>query len=189
MNSIRELVDYIKKKSTKKIPFLVGISGFAGSGKSTISRELSQLLNNATIIHVDDFIKFSNNGAKPNYPHDWYAIEELVLKRLHTGKVISRTYDWKTNSKVIDEFIDVTPIIIMEGIPAMFRPDILQYLDLKVWIDCPQSIANERGKKRDREEHKVDYEDLWNNAWIPAESKYYEENRPDRFADLTFRNN
>jgi len=183
-----QLVDYIIKRYSEKSRTVIAISGFSGSGKSTISQVVSSSLKDSTVIHVDDFIAADENGAKPGYLHDWQNLEELLFKDARSGaKVVTKIYDWVTNKKVYEE-AEPAKYLIIEGTAGLFQEKYLQYFDLKVWIDMPQKIANARGMKRDNEEYRVDHNDLWNKVWIPLETESFQRQRPDRKADILLSN-
>jgi len=187
INHIEKLVEEIGKRSNNK-RFVVAVSGFAGAGKSTISGKLASILKNSLVIHVDDFIIADENGAKPGYPHDWENFERLVLSKLRDApKVTSRTFDWKSN-KIVDESIEVQRYIVVDGPSELFQDAFSQYLDLLVWVDVPQDIANARGMKRDREKYNVDHDDLWKTVWSPKEIKNFNVIRPDLKADFLIEN-
>ncbi|MCC2631671.1 MAG: putative phosphoribulokinase [Patescibacteria group bacterium] len=184
-----DLAKEIIELSKVRERFVIAISGFAGAGKSTISQKLAGSLGGASIIHVDDFIVADENGAKPGYPHNWQRFEELVLRELHvTNTVQSRIFDWKSNRQV-DERQEVGRFVIIDGPGELFQDAFRGYLDLLIWIDLPQDVANARGMKRDREEYQVDHDELWSTVWSPKEAETFMSIRPDLKADILFTNN
>ncbi len=55
ITSVNKLVEAIRERTQVAPYFIIAISGFGGSGKSTLSKQLAQILNDTTIISVDDF--------------------------------------------------------------------------------------------------------------------------------------
>ena len=182
ISSAQALAKQIRNDSASSKKYVIAISGFGGSGKSSTTNVLQNLLENTTVIHVDD------NGAKPGFIHDWQKLENEVFKKAHSEEnIISKIYDWETN-KITIETTSPNKIIIIEGSAGLFLPKYIDYFDLKIWLDVPQSIANARGKKRDKEEYGVDHDQVWDNVWSPKELETFTKNRPDKNADLLLQN-
>jgi uridine kinase len=101
ISSIEELASEIKNELAGNNRYVIAITGFAGAGKSSISRSLKELLGDCSIIEVDNFIKSDNNGAIHGHPHDWESLEIKTLAQLKTSQSVTiKTYDWKTNKAV-----------------------------------------------------------------------------------------
>ena len=182
------LADFISRTAATQSRYVVAISGFGGSGKSTVSGRLSRRLN-ASIIHVDDFIAADKNGARENFPHDWQKLEDLTLAHLKTeNEIVARIYDWQSNRQVLEK-TRVGKYVIIEGSAgALIRDDFRAYFDLTVWIDVPADIAHARGKRRDRVEQGVDHDHLWDEVWSPLENAWFDEHRPDLKVDVLLSN-
>jgi uridine kinase len=166
---------------------VVAISGFGGSGKSTLSARLGALLD-ATVIHVDDFIAADEHGAKENYLHDWEQLEDLTLAHVRTARdVVARIYDWPTNRRIL-EHVALGAYVIVEGSAGLLRDSYRGYFDLTVWIDVPADIAHARGKIRDKVEQGVNHDELWDNVWAPLELDAFAKQRPDLKADVLLSN-
>jgi uridine kinase len=54
--TIADIAQHIRNDTKQKHLVLIGIEGFGGSGKTTISKQLAEALGDAYIIHIDDFI-------------------------------------------------------------------------------------------------------------------------------------
>ncbi len=188
INSIDELIALVKENQQSADRLVIGISGFGGSGKSTLCNKLSSRFPTATVIHVDDFIETNEDGALPGYPHDWNKFEELTLKRLKSGNsVTSKIYDWQTN-KLINTKTTVSQLILIDGPATLLQEKYRPYIDLSIWLDVPHEVATARGKKRDKEEQGVDHDELWDTVWAPLEAQGFQDNRPDKQADILFPN-
>ncbi len=75
----------------------------------------------------------------------------------------------------------------MEGI-GLVRPSLMPYFDCSVWVDIPLEVAVERGKRRDREEYKVDHDSLWDELWMPNDRDYFEKYSPKEKVDFILQN-
>ena len=95
-NSLDDLVAAIQLAAQADFPFIIALDGFGGSGKTTLANKLVKQLQDAAILQVDDFIK--TPAPEQGYPYDYDAFEDS-LRRIKTDEtIISRTYDWKTDT-------------------------------------------------------------------------------------------
>lgn len=188
INDIEQLISEVKHRSVDDDRFVIAVSGFAGSGKSSVCRLLEKALPDCSVIKADDFIRTDESGAVYGHPHDYDALERSCLRRIKTDtNVIVKTYEWKTNKAVV-ESRNVAHYTIIDGPVGLFQDKLLRYFDLRVWIDCPLDIATARGKQRDKDEYNLDLEDLWDTVWLPEQERYYSEFRPDLKADIFYKN-
>lgn len=162
----------IKKILTLKTPAIIAVSGFGGAGKSTFSGELSGLIK-ASVICVD---QFGVDRAIEDYTHwagmDFDKLEKEVLVPFSEGK---------------SGGVSNSDFLIIEGV-GLFRPELLKYFTYKIWIDCPQGVANARGKKRDREVHKNPQDEKWDGPWKRNDDEYFNTYKPRDIADLVIYN-
>jgi uridine kinase len=156
---------------------LVGIDGAGGSGKSTLAKNLSEAIENATVIHIDDFADWSDDS---NWKLSTFT--ERVLKPLFAGITSKhQRYDWPTDS--LGEWFEIPPtgVAIVEGVTAM-RADLRGYWRVTAWVDCPRELRLERGVARDGEAMRSKWVDLW----MPGEDEYFERDRPEEHAQFIF---
>ena len=73
-------------------------------------------------------------------------------------------------------------MIIIEGLHALHQ-DLLNFYDLKIWVNTPLEVSLERGKVRDLQKGKENIDELW-NFFVPVQEKYISEHKPDQKADL-----
>jgi uridine kinase len=153
---------------------IVGVDGCGGAGKTTFATRLSAALDNAPVIHTDDF-------ASHDVPIEWWpGMLRDVIEPLLRGEPASyQPYDW-VNRRVADSTITVEPsgVVIIEGVGAT-RKAWRDRLAMRIWIDCPRDIRLARGIARDGE----DLREFW-QQWMKAEDDYVESEQPQLHADL-----
>jgi uridine kinase len=178
---IEELISEIDQIKKTKDRVVVAISGFGGSGKTTLTDKLVKHygLIDGQVIHLDNFIVDRAEGDGTLGGYDWVRFEQ-VLQDVKDGKrLYYQVYDWP-HDNLTDWFIDepLPPIVIVEGI-RLLQPRLLRYFDIPVWIDCPLEVATQRGKKRDRENSNDPTYDIeahikkWDDIWVPKEISYF----------------
>lgn len=142
-------------------PCIIGICGGSGSGKSTVTRKLIELVGNenVSVIEQDSYYKDQSNlefseRVKTNYDHPFAFDNELLLEhmiKLKNGESIEKPiYDFSEhNRKKETEKIYPKPIIILEGILIFNERPLLNILDIKVFVDTDSDVRIIRRIKRD----------------------------------------
>jgi uridine kinase len=185
--NLQSLADSIEARAKEKKHTIIALSGFGGAGKSTLARQLMNLLGQAEVVSLDDFIlnRLANLSSDWSTGFDWKRLVEQVLQPLSEGKdtITYERYDWSRNEAIDSRTIQLPVYLIVEGV-GLLREDLKKYFDITVWINVPLEIASERGKSRDREVYQVDHDALWANLWIPADKGYAEKHRPRENADF-----
>jgi uridine kinase len=187
---MQEILTAIQKlKQPKDRPLLIAISGFGGSGKTTLANELKAQLEGAQNVSIDSFSthEWHRNADWDNFDRERFTRE--VLAPAHKDKFPLQFIHepWPGNS---EESITIpeTGYLIVEGC-SIFHPDLLSYYDLKIWADCPLEQATKRAMWRDRYVHKDEKDYNWLNIWMPNERDFLEKYHPDKVADITLNTN
>lgn len=175
---------------------VLAISGFGGSGKTTLAKKLKYQFPASTLIQLDNFLVNRGQGAGWAGGYDWSRLENLLKNVKNGNNLHYRAYDWKKDS-LTEEYIDekLPSLIIVEGV-RLLQPKLLPYFDLTVWIDVDIDTASQRGIRRDEQnwEDKADKHGLaahlnsWHTTWRPKDEEYFEKFRPDKIADFTLIN-
>lgn len=153
---------------------LVGIDGCGGAGKSTFAARLSRALDDAPVVHTDDF-------ASHDVPTEWWPrmLAEVIEPLLRGEPASYRPYDW-TARRFVDDCINVQPtdVVLVEGVGAT-RKAWRDQLAMRIWVDCPRDVRIRRGIERDGEELR----EFWLD-WMRAEDAYLEAEHPYAYADI-----
>jgi uridine kinase len=143
-------------------PVVLGIAGCSGSGKTTLAAELAHTLGGIHF-HLDNYyldlghMPFSER-IKQNFDHP--AMIEIPLLAAHLaalacGETIERPiYDFSTHTRVAGntESVSAGRFLVVEGLFALYYPELLPLYRLRVYVDTPDSLCFERRMKRDIEE-------------------------------------
>ncbi|MEZ4741301.1 MAG: uridine kinase [Bdellovibrionota bacterium] len=147
-------------------PFIVGIAGGSGSGKSTIVRLLIERYRETinedksfAIISQDfyyrDLSKLSEMERKDvNYDHPEALDAELMFAQLNTiangYPIDAPIYDFATHTRSLKtRRIEPADIIFVDGILSLHFEDIRSIFSLKVYVDVDADIRILRRLQRD----------------------------------------
>lgn len=181
---VQDIVIHLPKdKKPLNLPFIIAISGFGGSGKSTLSQELQNELGDAEIISIDAFIV----DRLQKRSTDWEGFDrerfrvQVLEPVIHGEEINYDEYNWKENKIIGKKTIGHLPkYLIVEGC-SILHPDLLKYYDFSIWIDYPLDLATQRGLKRDQE-WGANHDDFWLNLWKPNEEDFFNKYHPDKMA-------
>lgn len=152
-------------RGTPREPFIIGVAGGTASGKTTVCHKIVESLKEdnwrVAVISQDSFYKTLSEEeldlAKKNlYNFDHpdafdYDIIEETLARLKDGrKAEIPCYDFKTHKRSEDTIpVYGSDIIIFEGILVFYSKKILDFFDLKIFVDTDADTRLVRRIRRD----------------------------------------
>jgi uridine kinase len=184
-----------------KAPYLVGITGGSGSGKTYFLERLVERLGNGIgMISQDNYYR-----TRAQQPKDANGIENFDLPesldlakfaqdlgRLKSGERVEREeYTYNNKAKIPKLLVfEPKPVIVVEGIFILHSEEVRRMLDLKVFIDVKDHIKLTRRILRDQKERGYPLEDVlyrFENHVMPTYERYIERHRGD--ADLVVNNN
>lgn len=137
----------------------MGIAGASGSGKTTLAAELARELN-GIYFPIDNYYRDLGHlpfaeRVKQNFD-DPALIESSLLAEhvaaLARGEAIERPlYDFATHTRVRDrtETMRAGDFVLVEGLFALYYPELLPLYQFRVYIDTPDEICFERRMRRD----------------------------------------
>ena len=147
-------------------PFVMGIGGGSGSGKSTIVKEILKQLGTekVSVIQHDSYYKNRpelsfEERTKINFDHPDSLETNLLVEHLNlliSGKNVEipvfhhfTKYLRDSSTKIVES----RPILIVEGILVLNDKELRDLMNLKVFIDVPSDLRFIRRLKRDLSEH------------------------------------
>lgn len=190
--------------------FLIGITGESASGKSTICREIKNVIEQmsmpVTVLSTDNYFNdisalIKKYGSFDELIANGYDIDSPKSFQLTTLKNdlidLSEGLDIKapmylpngTGVSLPNAFdVHSEKIIVVEGIATLYE-DIKDVFDVKIYIEADNSVRKERFIKRACEERNQNYENAlkqWNYL-LNAGEKYVIPNRKE--ADFVLNGN
>ena len=173
-------------------PFLLGIAGGSGSGKSTIVEQLlaSPLAEHISLLSHDAYYKNADHMPSElrdsqNWDHPDALDNELFLQHVQdllSGQPIARpVYDFATHSRT-EQTVTVTPkpILLLEGILLFAINSIREHIALRVYIDTPADVRVVRRMVRDiseRERSVQSVADQYQTTVRPMHNRFVEPSR------------
>lgn len=192
----------------KNHPIRVGIDGVDASGKTTIANALADFLKaqNQNVIRasVDGFhnpksIRYQHGRNSPEgYYKDSFNNQAIITNLLaplgERGDLKYRKtiFDFKTDKEVISPIktAKLNSILIMDGV-FLFRPELIKYWDLKIFIDADFAITTERAIERDGYYlgSKEEIIEKYTKRYVPGQKLYFKEANPKKVANIIIDNN
>lgn len=151
----------IKNYSNYKIfsnPYLLGLCGDSGAGKTTISNSLNDIFKskNTTQIRGDDMHKWErgdNNWKKQTHlnPKSNFLHNEIsYLNEIKNKKEIKRRiYDHGTGKFTLEKRFQPRNLIIFEGLHSFYLKQMRDLFDLKIFINPSEEIRRKWKIERD----------------------------------------
>jgi uridine kinase len=141
-------------------PFLIGIAGPSGAGKSELARLLAtRLPEPCALISLDSYYRALahlpfEERVKCNFDHpdslDWDLIH-ADLARISSGKPIDEpVYQFDKHARAPERRrVDPAPFVIVEGLFALYDPQVRRILDARIFVSAPDAECLERRITRD----------------------------------------
>lgn len=185
MSDLAPVVDTILRAREQHDRVAVGVSGYAGAGKSTLTRKLLGELDDAVRVRGDEFLDPPRIVRRSG---DWDGVlrerlRDEVLQPFRAGRPVAvRPLDWATGT-----WGEPTPLprasVLVVDLIGLFHPTVLPWLDVRVWVDADPVVALERGMRRDREAG-LDHDAVWREVWSPNDHEFEQVFAPAEHADV-----
>lgn len=142
-------------------PYIVGIAGGSGSGKSTVARNLAQALRAASVAFIDMdayYVNFAHlsldERRKVNWDHpdafDWPLLVSQLELLAAGGQIEKPVYDFVTHSRG-PSTVTVPParVVVVDGMLLFTDPRIRNLCDVKIFVDADADVRLIRRIRRD----------------------------------------
>ncbi len=178
-------------------PFVVGIAGGTGSGKTTVANRLrSAFASDQVVLLQHDFYYRSRadlsfrEREQLNFDHPSALESELLIEHIEAlvrgQKVAVPLYDFSTHlRKEETRQVNPAPIVLVEGILILFEPRLRELFDLKIYVDTDADLRIMRRIERDLLERQRSFEqvrDQYNETVRPMHLQFVEPSK--RYADV-----
>jgi uridine kinase len=178
-------------------PYVVGIAGGTGSGKTTVADKLAAAMPPGRCVTLDHDAYYRDQGHLPpaereeiNYDHPSAldsALLALHLRELRDGRTVEvPIYDFATHTRRRDtRAVAPARVILVEGILVFAEPALREQMDIKIFVDTDADIRLMRRIRRDLEERGRTFQsvrDQYHATVRPMHLEYVEPSK--RWADL-----
>ena len=153
-------------------PYVVGVAGGTGSGKTTVARRIAD----AVPSHLCGVLAYDHYYAdRPdltyeqrcqlNFDHPGSLETSLLiehLRQLRAGQAVdSPTYDFKEHRRsTVVRRVEPAPILVVEGILLFSDADLRAEMDLEIFVDTDADIRLLRRIRRDMEQRGRSFESI-----------------------------
>lgn len=173
----------------KKQPFVIGVTGGSGSGKSTFVRRLRDNFQEEEVclLSMDDYYKPREEQESDEQGVKNFDLPSSIdakafrkdLKRLINGETVEKLeYTFnneKTNPKTL--IFKPAPVIIVEGLFVFHNKKIRKLLDLRLFLHAKENLKVIRRIRRDQIERNYPIDDVlyrYEKHVLPAYEQYIE---------------
>ena len=142
-------------------PFLLGVAGGSGSGKTTVAERLAGLIGGTdlALLRLDAYYRDRNHlpfdeRAAINYDHpdafDWPLLLDHVRALQDGLEVQVPVYDFATYLRLAErQTVAPARIVVVEGILVLYEPELRELFDLRVFVDTDADVRFIRRLERD----------------------------------------
>jgi uridine kinase len=138
----------------------VGIAGGTGAGKTTLARWLAEALDQVSVLDLDSY--YLDRSELSRESRDRLNFDEprafdvtLVvhhLRELRAGRSIEKPrYSFEHHTRTGVETLLPAPIVVVEGLFALWWEELRGLFDLKIYLDAPSDVRVRRRIHRDVE--------------------------------------
>ncbi len=145
-------------------PLVIGVAGGSGSGKTTVVDYICKEFESDNILRIEHDSYYRElkhlpfeERVKQNFDHPASLETELMIrhiKALLKGYPVEvPVYDYEAHTRKV-ETITGTPskVILIDGILIFSEPELLELMDVKIFVDTDDDVRLLRRLKRDIQE-------------------------------------
>jgi uridine kinase len=178
-------------------PFVVGIAGGTGSGKTTVAHKLASAMPPGRCVTIEHDAYYRDQGhlspedrATINYDHPASLESTLLalhLRELRTGRAVEvPTYDFATYTRRPEtRTVEPARVIVVEGILVFSEAVLREQMDIKIFVDTDPDIRLMRRIRRDIEQRGRSFQSVRDQYYATVRPMHLEYVEPSkRWADL-----
>jgi uridine kinase len=178
-------------------PFVVGIAGGTGSGKTTVAHKLASAMPPGRCVTIEHDAYYRDQEhllpeerARINYDHPASLESSLLafhLSELRGGRAVAvPTYDFATHTRRREtRTVEPARLIIVEGILVFTEPSLRALMDIKIFVDTDPDIRLMRRIRRDLEQRGRTFQSVRDQYYATVRPMHLEHVEPTkRWADL-----
>lgn len=146
------------------IPFVIGVAGGSGSGKTTVTRRVMEVMGQAGVAVLNQDNYYNDQQGVPfekrlttNYDHpaafDWPLLADHLDALLAGVPIPMPLYDFSQHTRA-PETQTVLPakVVVLEGFFALYEERIRERMHLRVFVDADPDVRFIRRLLRDTQE-------------------------------------
>jgi len=178
-------------------PFVVGIAGGTGSGKTTVAHKLASAMPAGRCVTIEHDAYYRDQGhlspeerATINYDHPASLDSSLLaehLRALRAGLAVSvPLYDFASYTRRREtRVVEPARVIVVEGILVFTEPELRDQMDIKIFVDTDPDIRLMRRIRRDLEQRGRTFQSVRDQYYATVRPMHIEHVEPTkRWADL-----
>jgi uridine kinase len=138
---------------------IIAIAGCSGAGKSMLARAIEEAVGECSVIEMDAYYwpqteRSVEERAVVNYDHplslEWPLLERH-LRALRRGEAVEiPQYDFSLHTRnITTSKIEPRGVVIVEGILALYRPEVRELADVRVFVEAAAEARFGRRVERD----------------------------------------
>lgn len=168
-------------------PYVIGIAGSSGSGKTFFLRSFLNHFSadQVTLISQDDYYIPANTTTREENRLYNFDVPTSInreafyadIKALFEGKTVYKEEYTFNNPHIKPKMLEIlpAPILVVEGLFIFHYNEINELLDYRIFLDADEPIALDRRLRRDLIERGYDHDDVmykWTNHVVPSYNTY-----------------
>jgi uridine kinase len=142
-------------------PLMIGIAGGSGSGKSTVARNVAELLTTSSVVFIDMDAYYKNFSGlsfderrRLNWDHpdafDYDLLYEQMNALAARESIEKPEYDFVTHLRKRERtHVEAADVVVIDGILLFVDERIRELCDVKVFVDADADIRLIRRIERD----------------------------------------
>ncbi|ADV66121.1 uridine kinase [Deinococcus maricopensis] len=145
-------------------PFVIGVAGGSGSGKTTVTRRVIETVgaHGVAVLNQDNYYRDQSDipfeaRLGTNYDHpaafDWDLLRDHLDALLAGVPIQMPTYDFTNHTRAHEtQSVLPAPVVVLEGFFALYDTASRERMHLKVFVDADADVRFIRRLMRDTQE-------------------------------------